>query len=71
MKKISMNPVSVSVRYGGYQYRFVIKDMDMGDIGIGIWFEFLSIIIDFSSTYNVFLNPCVKNMNLTFILYKY
>ena len=35
MKKIGMNPVSLSVRYGrygGYRYRFGI---DMGDIGIG------------------------------------
>ena len=39
MKKIGMNPVSVSVRYGGYlgyRYRFGMEDMDMGDIGIGI-----------------------------------
>ena len=34
-----MNPVSVSVRYGGYggyRYRFGIEDMDMGDVGTGI-----------------------------------
>ena len=51
MKKIGMNPVSVSVWYGGYgeygeyRYRFGIEDMDMGDFCIGIYARFIFYIL--------------------------
>ena len=43
-----MNPVTVSVWYGGYRYRFGIEDMDIGDIGIGISvsYRFFNVIGD-------------------------